>query len=159
MTQAFNLGLLANNVSTAGRLDVSLGLSVPLGTASNVQHGSLGIGTTAPSQTGNILATGTITAGISDDALKTRLSNLEGVLPKLKELDCFTYELNELGCSLGLDQTVSLGCSAQQMEKQFPQLVVPAPIDAKYKTIIYNFFRSRTIEFLLFNFILLSIRK
>jgi hypothetical protein len=107
-------------------------------TTTNVQFGSFGVGTAASGTTGEIRATGDITASYSDDRLKNRLGTIENALDKVKNLTGFYYEANDLAQSLGYMVKREVGLSAQDMQKQFPEIVTTAPIDDKYLTIWYE---------------------
>jgi hypothetical protein len=107
-------------------------------TTTNVQFGSFGVGTAASGTTGEIRATGDITASYSDDRLKNRLGTIENALDKVKNLTGFYYEANDLAQSLGYTVKREVGLSAQDMQKQFPEIVTTAPIDDKYLTIWYE---------------------
>jgi len=107
-------------------------------TATSVQFGSFGVGTAASGTTGEIRATGDITASYSDDRLKTKLGTIENALDKVKNLTGFYYEANDLAQSLGYTVKREVGLSAQDMQKQFPEIVTTAPIDDKYLTIWYE---------------------
>jgi Chaperone of endosialidase len=100
--------------------------------------GSLGVGTTNNPGNGQINATSNIIAYYSDDRLKTRLGNIENALDKLETLTGFYYEANETAKSLGYKAVREVGVSAQDVEKILPEIVKPAPIDAKYMTIQYE---------------------
>ena len=107
-------------------------------TTTNVQFGSFGVGTAASGTIGEIRATGDITASYSDDRLKNRLGTIENALDKVKNLTGFYYEANDLAQSLGYTVKREVGLSAQDMQKQFPEIVTTAPIDDKYLTIWYE---------------------
>jgi hypothetical protein len=107
-------------------------------TTTNVQFGSFGVGTAASGTTGEIRATDAITASYSDDRLKNRLGTIENALDKVKNLTGFYYEANDLAQSLGYTVKREVGLSAQDMQKQFPEIVTTAPIDDKYLTIWYE---------------------
>ena len=109
-----------------------------LGTAEAPQFGSLGVGTAASGTTGEIRATNNITAYYSDDRLKTKLGNIEKALEKVCSLSGFFYEANETAQALGYDPIREVGLSAQQVQQVLPEVVVPAPIDAKYLTLRYE---------------------
>jgi hypothetical protein len=113
-------------------------LTAASNTSTSVQLGSLGIGTAASGTTGEIRATDNITAYYSDDRLKTRLGTIENALDKVKNLTGFYYEANDLAQSLGYKVRREVGLSAQDMQKQFPEIVTTAPIDDKYLTIWYE---------------------
>jgi hypothetical protein len=118
--------------------NVVLSLPQQIGIANNVQHGSLGIGTAASGTTGEIRATGNITAFYSDDRLKTKLNLLTDALDKICTLSAFYYEPNEIAQSMGYKKEKHIGLSAQQVQAVFPEVVAPAPIDEHYLTIRYE---------------------
>lgn len=99
---------------------------------------SLGVGTAASGVSGEIRATDNITAYYSDDRLKKRLGNIENALRKIQSLTGFYYEANETAQSLGYKPKKEIGLSAQEVQKVFPEIVVPAPIDEQYLTIYYE---------------------
>jgi hypothetical protein len=87
---------------------------------------------------GEIRATNNITAYFSDDRLKTHLGRIENALQKVRELEGFYYEPNELAQELGYTLRKEVGLSAQKMQKVLPEIVTKAPIDEKYLTIWYE---------------------
>jgi hypothetical protein len=99
---------------------------------------SLGLGTPASGVTGELRATGTITAHYSDDRLKTRVGNIIGALEKVNQLNGFLYYPNEIAQSLGYEYQLEVGVSAQEVKKVQPEIVVPAPIDEQYYTVRYE---------------------
>ena len=56
----------------------------------------------------------------------------------MKSLAGFHYEANELAQSLGYAAKPEVGVSAQEVQRIFPEIVVPAPIDEKYLTVKYE---------------------
>jgi hypothetical protein len=143
----------ANNISTAVYTSGSyanpswitslarskiIGMDQDVGTANNVQHASIGIGTAASGTAGEIRATGEITAYYSDDNLKTRLGTIDNALDKLCTLTGFYYEANETAQALGYKVKREVGVSAQEVQKVMPEVVSSAPIDDKYLTIHYE---------------------
>jgi len=96
------------------------------------------VGTAASGTAGEIRATNNITAFFSDDRLKTRLGGIENALEKVRSLEGFFYEPNDVAQALGYDKTREVGVSAQQVQKILPEIVVPAPIDATYWTVRYE---------------------
>jgi len=104
----------------------------------SVQLTSLGVNTAASATAGTILATNNITAYYSDDKLKTKLGRIENALQKVRELEGFYYEANELAQSLGYTVKREVGLSAQSMQRILPEIVTTAPIDEKYLTIWYE---------------------
>ena len=87
-----------------------------------------------------------MTAYYSDDRLKTKLGNIENALEKLRTLSGFYYEANEVAQALGYDVVREVGVSAQDTQKVLPEVVVPAPIDAKYWTVRYERLSALIIE-------------
>ena len=108
-------------------------------TSQNSQFNTIGVGTAADSaNTGSIRATGTITAGYSDDQLKTKLGNIDNALDKVMTLSGFYFEPSQLALDLGYTSSRQVGVSAQEVQKVLPEVVVPAPIDDKYLTVQYD---------------------
>jgi hypothetical protein len=131
------------NISTVGNIYAtrvfSLGSNVLIPTSNvSTQVASLGVGTPASGVGGEVRATGDIIAYYSDDRLKTRLGNIEHALDKVKSLAGFHYHANELAQSLGYEPKPEVGVSAQEVQKIFPEIVVPAPIDENYLTVKYE---------------------
>jgi len=87
---------------------------------------------------GSITATGDITAGFSDDKLKTRLGNIENALDKVSAISGFFYEPNKTAQDLGFEVKREVGVSAQEVQAIMPEVVVPAPIDNQYLTVHYE---------------------
>jgi hypothetical protein len=109
-----------------------------VGTANNVQFNSLGVGTAASGTAGEIRATNQVSSYYSDDRLKTRIGGIENALEKVKQLTGFYYEANQTAQDLGYAVKREVGLSAQDVQKQVPEVVGPAPIDEKYLTIQYE---------------------
>ncbi len=95
---------------------------------------------------GEVRATGNIIANYSDERLKTKLGNLESALDKICAIDTFYYEANETAQALGYKAEREVGVSAQSVQAVFPELVVPAPIDAQYLTVRYDRLVAPIIE-------------
>ena len=96
------------------------------------------ISSTGLAVTGEITATGNITAYYSDDRLKTKLGNIENALDKVLSLDGFYYEANETAQALGYTPVREVGLSAQSVQKVLPEVIAPAPIDPQYLTMHYE---------------------
>jgi hypothetical protein len=89
--------------------------------------------------TNNLSVAGDITAFASDIRLKTDIQPLTSALDKTLSLNGFTYKFNETARKLGFDTEITYaGVSAQEVEKVLPEVVCPAPIDNKYKTVQYD---------------------
>jgi len=87
---------------------------------------------------GGVNAVGNVTAGYSDERLKTKLGNIESALDKVQQLSGFYYEANDVAQELGYESTREVGVSAQEVQKVMPEAVKPAPVDAEYLTVQYE---------------------
>ena len=85
-----------------------------------------------------INAAGNITAYYSDERLKTKLGNIPNALNKVLSLNGFYFEANETAQALGYTKKKEVGVSAQEVEAVLPEIIAPAPIDNKYKTLDYS---------------------
>ncbi len=107
------------------------------------QVSSLGVNT-APGTTGEIRATGDITAHFSDERLKTFKGKIENALDKIEQLNGYYFIENEKAKELGYNNdNLQVGVSAQEVERVLPEVVADAPInsnfsDADYKTVRYE---------------------
>lgn len=108
-----------------------------LATSAGVQFNNLGVGTANSGTAGEIRATGNVTAYYSDIRLKTKLGTIENAIEKVKSLEGFYYEANEVAQELGYTPKREVGVSAQDVQSVLPEIVSPAPIDDKYLTIDY----------------------
>ncbi|MDC0308632.1 tail fiber domain-containing protein [bacterium] len=110
--------------------------------STNLTGSRLRIGTNSSqwsSPTGSIWVGGGITAGYSDERLKEQIEVIKDAVQKLKSITGIYFKVNELGKSLGLqDNGRKLGLIAQQIEEVAPELIAPAPINKKYKTVKYD---------------------
>ena len=70
----------------------------------------------------NLNASGNVMSQ-SDERLKTKHSNVNDALDKVKTLDTFTYLPNERGMECGMLNIEQAGVSAQQVQAVFPQAV------------------------------------
>jgi Chaperone of endosialidase len=138
-----NIGVNVGGTPTdAILIDGSTGVvsipSLSLGNSANISFSSLGIGTAATGNVGEIVATNNITAYYSDDRLKTRLGDIKNALDAVTSLTGFYYEANQTAQDLGYTVQREVGLSAQDVQKILPEVVVPAPIDSQYLTIRYE---------------------
>ena len=113
-------------------------------------NGNVGVGTgttTAPAEklhvSGNIVATGDITAFYSDERLKDFDGRIDNALEKVSMLNGYYYTGNEVAAELGYDtETRQVGVSAQEVESVLPEVVKTAPIsldeETDYKTVQYE---------------------
>jgi hypothetical protein len=124
------------SASTGG---VTLSTPQSINTTASVQFGSFGVGTAASGTTGEIRATNNVTAFYSDERLKTKTGNIENALDKVCQIETMLYHANEIAVALGYDASIpEVGVTAQSVQKVQPEIVVPAPIDAKYLTVRYE---------------------
>ena len=112
----------------------SITLSTPqdLAASSNVQFGSLGIGTPYSGTSGEIRATNQITSYYSDGRLKTNIEVIPNALSKVNALRGVTYNANDLAESFGYtNKEKQVGVIAADVEDVLPEAVKPAPFDIK----------------------------
>jgi len=107
---------------------------------------SLGVGTNTNGGGGTIYAANNIVAYYSDDRLKTRLGKIEDALAKLETLNGFYFEANQTAQDLGYTVQREVGVSAQEVNAILPEIIKPAPIDAKYMTVQYEKLLPLVIE-------------
>ena len=92
--------------------------------SNDVQADSIGIGTAASGTTGEIRATGDITAFYSsDERLKENFKNLDGALDKVNKIGGYEFDWKD-----GIEDVVSkkghdIGVKAQELQAQYPDLV------------------------------------
>ena len=119
-TRTLNIG--AGTGITVAADAISIGQDVA--TSADVQFDSLGIGTAASGITGEIRATGDITAFYSsDERLKENFAPLTGALDKVKAIGGYEFDWKE-----GIEEVVSktghdIGVKAQELQAQYPELV------------------------------------
>ena len=115
---------------TNGSGAITLSLPQDIATTSNVQFGSLGIGTASSGTAGEIRATNAITSYYSDERLKTNIQLIPNALEKVVSLRGVTYNANELAESFGYtNKEQQVGVLAGDVEKVLPEAVKPAPFD------------------------------
>ena len=135
---SLNIGSQSVSSATSATSATTATTANALATGNNYQVNSIGIGTAASGTAGEIRATNNITAYYSDDRLKTRLGAITEALSKVQQLNGFYYEANQTAQDLGYKVRREVGVSAQDVQKIMPEIVSPAPIDAKYLTIDYE---------------------
>ena len=139
-----NSGVLSNVAGTGvtvsgatGNVTISIGQAV--GTGSNVQFNSVGVGTAGSGTAGEIRATNEITAYYSDARLKNFHGTIENALEKVTSLNGYYFTENELAKSLGYtNDKQQIGLSAQEVQAVLPEVIAPAPIDEQYLTVKYE---------------------
>jgi hypothetical protein len=107
-----------------------------LGTTGAPQFGSLGVGTAASGTTGEIRATGDITAGYtSDKRLKTNIEIIPNALEKVYSLDGVTFNWNELAEGKDITEREA-GVIAQQIQSVLPEAIMTR--DTGYLAVRYE---------------------
>jgi hypothetical protein len=98
-----------------------------------VRFGSFGVGTSATGTSGEIVATGNITAYYSDKRLKKCINPIENALCKVTKISGVTYRSNEIAEKYGYeDKEEQVGVIAQEVQEILPQSIKPAPFDTEW---------------------------
>lgn len=120
----------ANQITVTGTTAVTLSTPQSIGTASSVQFGSFGVGTTASGTSGEIRATNNITAYYSSDIrLKENIVPLANPLDMLQKIRGVRYDWTEetLKARGGEDNYFNrkhdVGVIAQEVEAVLPEIV------------------------------------
>lgn len=87
---------------------------------------------------GNLYVTGDVVTNYSDERLKTVVGPIENAVEKLKIIDTVHYRPNELALSLGQEDRLHIGVTAQSVKKVAPEVVRPSPIDQNYDSVQYE---------------------
>jgi len=104
--------------------------NLSVGTSSQAQFGSLGVGTTGSATTGEIRATNQITSYYSDARLKTNIKTIPNALEKVMQITGVTYTGNKLAESFGFDPNQKqVGVLSHEIEAVLPEAVKSAPFD------------------------------
>ena len=99
-------------------------------TSTTVRFNSIGIGTAASGTTGEIRATGNITAYYSDKRLKKDIEPIDNALEMLMGIRGVRYVQNEIAAAMGYnDPAVQVGVIAQEVQAVLPEAVTAAPFD------------------------------
>lgn len=115
---------------TNGSGAITLSLPQDIATTSNVQFGSLGIGTASSGTAGEIRATNAITSYYSDERLKENIEVITSALEKVISIRGVTYNANQLAESFGYtSKEKQVGVLAGDVKKVLPEAVKPAPFD------------------------------
>ncbi|WP_396190640.1 GLEYA domain-containing protein, partial [Flavobacterium sp.] len=77
---------------------------------------------------GSLFTTGNVVT-YSDMRLKNVIGNIEDPLEKLDNINTFKYLPNDIGMQYCLENKVSVGVSAQDVQKVLPEIVTLAPFD------------------------------
>lgn len=119
----------STTAATASTVNFNGGLT----TTSDVQFDSFGVGVAATGTTGEIVATGDITAYYSsDERLKDNITPLSNALDKINQIGGYEFDWNSNSSHSGHD----VGVIAQEIEKVLPEVV--ANRDTGYKAVRYE---------------------
>ena len=121
----------ANRITiTNGNGAITIATPQDIGTGSNPQFGSLGVGTASSGTSGSIRATNDIVSWYSDERLKTNIETISNALDKVMTLRGVTFNANELAESFGYSsQEKQVGVLAGDVKEVLPEAVKPAPFD------------------------------
>ena len=120
---SFDLTHANGTAKLNGGIDVNSSVFT-VSTAGDVKADSLGVGTAASGTTGEIRATGDITAYYSsDERLKENFKTLDGALDKVNQLNGYEFDWKD-----GIEDVVSkkghdIGVKAQEVQALYPELV------------------------------------
>ena len=121
----FGSGTLSISSVNTGHGDNELyAMDQAVQTSDDVQFDSFGVGTAASGTTGEIRATGDITAYYSsDERLKENFKTLDGALDKVNQLNGYEFDWKD-----GIEDVVSkkghdIGVKAQEVQALYPELV------------------------------------
>jgi hypothetical protein len=135
--------IVANGTNWVAESGATLRTSAGLGTASDVQFDSFGVGTAASGTTGEIRATNDVTAFYSSDKrLKENITNIDNAVDIVKQLNGVRYDWTEAYIeSKGGEDGIfvrkqDIGVIAQEVEKVFPEIV--AENSEGYKAVKYE---------------------
>ena len=136
---------LNTNTVVSGSSQITLSSTTGGGTTSNVQFGSLGIGTAASGVSGEIRATADIVAYYSsDNRLKENIKPIEDALDKVKKISGNTYDWKEGFENIHSHTGEDVGVIAQEIEAVMPQLVTTR--EHGYKAVQYEKLTALLIE-------------
>jgi hypothetical protein len=129
LTKATLTGTTNRITVTNGSGSITISAPQDIATTSNLQFGSLGIGTASSGTAGEIRATNQITSFFSDERLKEDIQEIGGALEKVMTLRGVTYKPNAIAESFGYKKENMVGVIAQDVEKILPEAVKSAPFD------------------------------
>jgi hypothetical protein len=121
----------------SGSIQLLGSTTIHSGSANNYQFNSIGVGTTPSNTTGEIRATGDITAYYSSDIrLKENIKPIENALIKVESISGNTYDWKEGFEMIHSHKGNDVGVIAQEIENVLPQIVIER--DNGYKAVDYE---------------------
>jgi hypothetical protein len=133
------------SVGTLTGLTSSGAVSITNATASSSKTTGALIVTGGVGVSGAMYVGGEITAYASDAALKTNVEVIENALEKVEAIRGVSYDWNDDGLALGLNDTKQIGVIAQEVEAVIPELVCDSAHEG-YKTVKYDKLTALLIE-------------
>jgi hypothetical protein len=113
---------ITNNSGENATPTIAIGQAV--GTSSNVQFGSIGVGTAASGVSGEIRATGDIVAFYSsDERLKENITPIENAVDKINQMGGYNYDWKEGFETIHSHKGHDLGVIAQEVQSVLPEVV------------------------------------
>jgi hypothetical protein len=133
---------VAVSATTGDSCSISIGQAV--GTSSNVQFNSLGVGTAGPGTTGLIRATNDVIAYFSsDERLKENFENIPNSLDKLKQINGYSFDWIPME-GIHENEGHDIGVKAQEIEAVLPEIVTTR--ENGYKAVKYDKLVALLIE-------------
>lgn len=124
-------GTMPGSLTVSGSLAVTSTFSTTAAAtfSSTVQTTAIGVNT-APGPTGDIRATGYVTAGYSDERLKDEVGVIENALDKVDQLTGIIYTQSKLAEQFGYnDYKLQVGLRAGDVKRVQPEATSLAPFD------------------------------
>ena len=113
---------ITNNSGENATPTIAIGQAV--GTSSNVQFGSIGVGTAASGVSGEIRATGDIVAFYSsDERLKENIQPIQNAVDKINQMGGYNYDWKEGFETIHSHKGHDLGVIAQEVQSVLPEVV------------------------------------
>ncbi len=138
-------GVSSTGATTGEGIAHTISIGQAVSTTSNVQFGSIGVGTTASGVSGEIRATADITAYYSsDNRLKENIKPIENALDKVRKISGNTYDWKAGFEDIHSHKGEDVGVIAQEVEAVMPQLVTTR--EHGYKAVQYEKLAALLIE-------------
>jgi hypothetical protein len=144
-TSSYVLGSSVDGAVTLASTSSTVSFNGGLTTTSDVQFDSLGVGVAATGTTGEIVATGDITAYYSSDKrLKENIEVIPDAVNKVKQIKGVSFDWKENISDVTSKTGHDIGVLAQDIEAVLPELVTTR--DSGYKAVSYEKIVALLIE-------------
>jgi len=87
---------------------------------------------------GSLFVTGNVVTEFSDLRLKDVQGPIENAIEKIKLIDTIHYRPNNIALSLGAENKLSVGVTAQSVKAVMPEVVHPSPLSSEYDAVQYD---------------------